>query len=285
MRAEVFPPGSATPQPAAAFAEPGLHRPDTLEAYRSAVERAIRQMNQCIADPLDLGQLAAAGATSKFHFVRIFDEITGTTPHHFLASLRIQRAKQLLLNSEASITDICLQVGYSSLGSFSKTFRSLVGVSPQEFRALPRRLSALQFARAVWSFLASDTDASEPSLEGVVEGPAKPRGFTFIGTFTKGVPQGVPYSGTVLLKPGRFRIQRPALPEFHLLAAFIPLTAQLTTIVTTLPVSLVANCRIQTIPNVQSLAPRLQLRPLCFTDPPIVLALPALPPWREILTK
>jgi AraC-like DNA-binding protein len=285
MRTEVFVASLTAPPLSAAFAEAGLHRPDTFEAYRSAVERSIHQMNQRMADPLDLSQLAAAAATSKFHFVRVFDQITGTTPHHFLASLRIQRAKELLLNSEESITDICLQVGYSSLGSFSKTFRALVGVSPQEFRALPKRLSALQFARAVWSFLASDTDSREPLIEGVVEGPAKPRGFTFIGTFTKGVPQGVPYSGTVLLKPGRFRIQRPDFPEFHLLAAFIPLTAQLTTIVTTLPVSLVASCRIQTAPTVQSLAPRLQLRPLCFTDPPIVLALPALPPWREILTK
>src|SRR4030066_175369 len=61
-----------------------------------------------------------------------FDEITGTPPHHFLACLRMQRAKELLLQSESSITDICLEVGYTSLGSFSTTFRELVGFSPQE---------------------------------------------------------------------------------------------------------------------------------------------------------
>jgi AraC-like DNA-binding protein len=131
-------------------------RAGTAEAYAVAVERVLRHMRGNLAEPLDLDALARIAAISKFHFVRVFDQLTGTTPHHFLACLRMQRAKELLLQSERAITDICFDVGYNSLGSFSKTFSDLVGVSPQEFRRFPKRLKPMQFARAVWHFLASD---------------------------------------------------------------------------------------------------------------------------------
>jgi AraC-like DNA-binding protein len=252
-------------------------RADTTDAYQTAVERAIRHMKLHLADPLDLDEIAEIAAVSKFHLVRVFDEITGTTPHHFLACLRIQRAKELLLDGESSITDVCMEVGYSSLGSFSKTFTALVGFSPQYFRSMPKRLNAVQFAKAVFGFLASRYQAMRPQLEGIVDGPTKPAGFTFIGTFTKGVPQGIPYSGTVLLNRGKFRIKRPVIPEFHLMAVLVPFSADLTAIMATIPVGLVASLRIQNGDNSPSVKPRLHLRPVRPTDPPIVLALPALP--------
>jgi AraC family transcriptional regulator len=245
----------------------------------------INHMKRRLEEPLDLDHAAEIAAISKFHLVRVFDEITGTTPLHFLACLRIQRAKELLLTSGASITDVCMQVGYTSLGSFSSTFSSLVGVSPQEFRELPKRLSPLQFAKAVWRYLGSDNSFSGPAVEGEVKGPGRPRGFTFVGVFTKGVPQGVPFSGTVLLKAGPFRIQRPEIPEFHLLAALIPFSADLTAIVATLPVGWVASLRVQADHLDAPMKPLLRLRPLRAIDPPIVLALPALPPWRGTFTR
>ena len=261
-----------------------LHRADTVEAHETAVERVIAHMKLHLEDAFDLDHIAQLAAISKFHFVRVFEEITGTTPHHFLACLRVQRAKELLLNSESPITEICFEVGYASLGSFSATFSALVGVSPQQFRTLPKRLTPTQFAKAVWHFLASDRKVVGRVLEGVVEGPGNVRGFTFVGAFTTGVPQGMPFSGTVLLAPGRFRIQRPEAPEFHLLGAFIPLSADLSTIVTTLPVGMVASLRVQNTDAEATSKPRLRLRPLRVTDPPIVLALPALSPWRGMFT-
>jgi AraC family transcriptional regulator len=261
-----------------------LHRVGTVEAHEKAVERVISHMRQHLEEPFDLDQIAQVAAISKFHCVRVFEETTGTTPHHFLSCLRVQRAKEVLLNTEAPITDICLQVGYSSLGSFSATFSALVGVSPQQFRTLPKRLTPTQFGKAVWHFLASGQKITGRALEGVVEGPSKLRGFTFVGTFSSGVPQGMPYSGTVLLTPGKFRIQQPETPEFHLLAAFIPLSADLSTIVTTLPVDMVASTRVRHTGTDVSVKSRLCLRALRPTDPPIVLALPALSPWRDLFT-
>jgi AraC-like DNA-binding protein len=259
---------------------PSSHRAGTVESNQVSVERAIRHMKEHLAEPLDLDGLAQIAAISKFHFVRVFDETTGTTPHHFLSCLRIQRAKESLLKSRTPITEVCLEVGYNSLGTFSKTFSELVGLSPQEFRAMPQRLTAKQFATAIWSYLAARKKISGPNIEGVVVGPARPKGFTFIGTFTKGVPLGVPISGTVMIGRGKFCIERPPLPEFHLLAALLPLSASLTQMAANLPVCLVASVRVQNDVGTPPQQHLLRLRPLRPTDPPIVLALPALPPLR-----
>ena len=251
-----------------------------MEANLVSVERAILHMRAHLDEPLDLDRIARVAAVSKFHFVRVFDEVTGTTPHHFLACLRVQRAKERLLNSSLSITDVCMEVGYNSLGTFSKTFNELVGLSPQEFRAMPRRLTAKQFATAIWRYLAARKKIQGPTIEGVVEGPGRPRGFTFVGTFTKGVPLGVPFSGTVMIRHGGFCIERPPMPEFHLLAALVPLSASLAEMAVNLPISLVASLRVRNLPDARPQNPCLCLRPLRPTDPPIILALPALPPLR-----
>jgi AraC-like DNA-binding protein len=253
-----------------------MHRASTMEAYTIAVERAICHMKAHLAEPLDLDQLARVASISRFHLVRVFDELTGTTPHHFLACLRMQRAKDLLLAPGASITEVCLEVGYTSLGTFSTTFSTLVGFSPQEFRVMTKRLTVRQFAVAIRRFLTADRRICEPRIDGVVEGPPKSRGFIFVGSFTHGVPQGAPLSGNVMLKPGAFCIKRPMIPEFHLLAVLIPFTAKWSTMAANLPVRLVAGLRVQNQDPAKPLRPQLRLRPVRPTDPPIVLALPPL---------
>jgi AraC family transcriptional regulator len=262
-----------------------VHRGNTLDAYRTAVERAIAYMKDHLTEPLDLDELAHVAAISKFHLVRVFGEMTGISPRYFLACLRIQRAKELLLAREASVTDVCSEVGYTSLGSFSNSFRELVGLTPEAFHALPKTLTVRQFASAVWEYLASSRKVSGPRLEGIVESASSRRGFIFVGTFTRGVPQGVPFSGTVMVRPGTFRIQRPDLQEFYLMAVLIPFSAKIATMVATLPVGLVASLRLSNSDLESGLPPRLRLRPLRATDPPILLALPALPPWRKAFAK
>jgi AraC family transcriptional regulator len=260
-------------------AETSPHRAETAEAYQIAIERVIGHMKTHLDEPLGLDQLARIAALSKFHLVRVFDELTGTTPHHFMACLRMQRAKELLLRSDESITNICMEVGYSSLGSFSKTFNALVGLSPQVFRQMPRKLDGVQFAKAAWRYLARRRKRDEQEIEGEIDGPPHPRGFTFVGTFNGGVPQGVPYSGSILLTRGSFRVKRPPGREFHLMAVLVPFTADLTSIVATIPVGLVASRRIIASDPTLPLHIPLQLRALRPTDPPIVLALPSLPPF------
>src|SRR5690606_33742444 len=73
-------------------------------------------------------------ALSPYHFIRLFFQVYKQTPHQYLIQRRIDRAKELLRSSDLSITDICLEVGFESLGSFSTRFRNSTGLSPSEYR-------------------------------------------------------------------------------------------------------------------------------------------------------
>ncbi|WP_327094006.1 AraC family transcriptional regulator [Nocardia vinacea] len=87
------------------------------------------------AEPLNLDELAAAAGVSKYHFLRAFATVYGVTPAAYLAERRIERAQDYLRATNLTVTEVCMLVGYSSLGSFSSKFRQLVGVTPSEYQA------------------------------------------------------------------------------------------------------------------------------------------------------
>lgn len=82
-------------------------------------------------DMIGLGQVAAM---SRAHFIRSFKEAFGETPHRYLQSRRVERAMYLLRTTDRAVTDICMEIGFSSLGSFSRTFTEIVGEPPSTFR-------------------------------------------------------------------------------------------------------------------------------------------------------
>jgi AraC-like DNA-binding protein len=86
------------------------------------------------AESLFLADLASEAAISPYHFLRLFREAFGATPHQYLIDVRIERAKTLLAAEHGSVTDVCLDVGFSSLGSFSALFARRVGRSPSDWR-------------------------------------------------------------------------------------------------------------------------------------------------------
>ena len=96
--------------------------------------RARDAMDRAYAEPLDIPSLARIAHVSEAHFIRIFRGTFGETPHRYLQRRRVERAMFLLRESERSVTDICLDVGFNSLGTFSRTFRDIVGESPAEYR-------------------------------------------------------------------------------------------------------------------------------------------------------
>jgi AraC-like DNA-binding protein len=250
-------------------------RPQTEEDHARAIERAAQHIRANLVEQLDLHHLASIAFMSKFHFLRVFEEITGTTPHNFVACCRIARAKELLIKSTHSITDICMEVGYSSVGSFSTTFSMLVGASPSQFRASSQQLRASHVAEAINQFLRRDSTAGPEQLRGIVEAPPNAEGFIFIGAFDRGAPQGAPDAPAILLEPGPFCIARPRDSASHLLAAMIPFSVDLGQFALACPVSLVASQRLSaadpaTTPRV------LKLRPPKLTDPPVVVTLPLL---------
>lgn len=87
-----------------------------------------------------LEDAAAEAGYSAYYFHRLFTDTFGETPHEFLTRLRMERARKLLLAGSHSVTDICFELGFESLGSFSTRFRTLTGHSPAGFRKQARSL-------------------------------------------------------------------------------------------------------------------------------------------------
>lgn len=96
--------------------------------------RARDAMDRTYAQPLDLPALARIADTSEAHFSRTFRATFGETPHRYLQRRRLERAMYLLRGTDRDVTDICFEVGFTSLGTFSRTFRAIVGESPTEYR-------------------------------------------------------------------------------------------------------------------------------------------------------
>ncbi|MEV0156908.1 helix-turn-helix transcriptional regulator [Micromonospora sp. NPDC050686] len=92
-------------------------------------------MTAHLSEPQRLSDIAQAALLSPFHFHRVFRHVTSTTPARFLTALRMARARHLLVNSDLSVTEVCLAVGYSSLGTFISQFTKLTGLSPRRFRS------------------------------------------------------------------------------------------------------------------------------------------------------
>ncbi|MDQ6747138.1 MAG: AraC family transcriptional regulator [Candidatus Dormibacteraeota bacterium] len=107
----------------------------TAEALNRRMLRARDVMDRTYAEPLDIRALARVSSVSEGHFIRSFRATFGETPHRYLQRRRVERAMYLLRNTAGDVTDVCLDVGFTSLGTFSRTFREIVGETPTEYRA------------------------------------------------------------------------------------------------------------------------------------------------------
>ena len=102
--------------------------------------RARDALRETTESPPSIQQVGRQAGISTFHFIRLFKACFGETPHQVRVQAQIERAKRLLFASEQSVTDICLEVGFSSLGSFSSAFSQRVGLSPSRYQERVRRL-------------------------------------------------------------------------------------------------------------------------------------------------
>jgi AraC family transcriptional regulator len=123
-----------------------VRRSDELELSRVGlvdrrIRRAVEMMHAHMDRDLPIEELAGAAYLSPFHFARLFKKLTGTSPHAYLANLRVQRAQQLLAETDLSISELSARVGYSSPSHFSKAFRQSTGLTPRAFRAAILRVS------------------------------------------------------------------------------------------------------------------------------------------------
>jgi AraC-like DNA-binding protein len=105
--------------------------------------RARDFMDSALDRRVRLDEAARQACLSRFHFHREFTRAFGETPLQFLTRRRMDRARWLLARGGHSVTQVCLEVGYESLGTFSTLFRSRVGCSPSEYQRALRRIHAL----------------------------------------------------------------------------------------------------------------------------------------------
>jgi len=103
-----------------------------LDLYRRIVQAKLF-IDDNFAEPIDAGDIADEACYSKFHFIRTFKTIYGRTPHQHLTHVRVEKAKEML-ELGTSVTDTCFAVGFDSLGSFTRLFKSRVGFTPSEYQ-------------------------------------------------------------------------------------------------------------------------------------------------------
>ena len=105
-----------------------------VEDLNRRLLRARDAMDRAYAEPLDVPGVAAIAHISSAHFIRTFRSVFGETPHRYLQRRRVERSMFLLRETDRSVTDVCFDVGFTSLGTFSRTFSALVGETPSGYR-------------------------------------------------------------------------------------------------------------------------------------------------------
>jgi AraC-like DNA-binding protein len=105
-----------------------------VEDLNRRLLRARDAMDRAYAEPLDVRTVAAIAHISEAHFSRSFRSAFGETPHRYLQRRRVERSMFLLRETDRSITDICFDIGFTSLGTFSRTFREIIGQTPSNYR-------------------------------------------------------------------------------------------------------------------------------------------------------
>ena len=144
-----------------------------VEESNRRLLRARDAMDRRYAEPLDVPTLARIAHVSEAHFIRTFRATFGETPNRYLQRRRVERAMFLLRSADRSVTDICMDVGFSSLGTFSRVFRDIVGEPPSRLPAARAAAAGAVVLRdgvaATEQFRRSSRGVSAPSVLAHVE--------------------------------------------------------------------------------------------------------------------
>jgi AraC-like DNA-binding protein len=171
-------------------------------------------MRSQIGQPLSLQSMARIGFASRFHFNRTFRQITGIPPSQFLYALRLDAARRLLTQTQRKVIDICYDVGYNSVGTFTRRFTNVLGVSPTAFRELtqaPR--AAVPRHRA-----ASPKRRMGHRVSGRISVPGDFHGMILVGLFETPIPQAQPVACAIAGEQGFYQIEDAPEGEFYLFA-------------------------------------------------------------------
>jgi len=160
-------------------------------SYEEIVSLVITNIKKNLGEDLTLKIMADSVYLSPFYFNRIFRETTGLPPKEFLSALRMEKSKELLHNTNLRITDVCLEVGFNSLGTFTNRFHKYVGVSPKDYRKGNRTLE----------YSINKNPSKFATIRGIVNKEEESKECIMIGLFNKAIPQGKPISCTIIQDP------------------------------------------------------------------------------------
>ena len=194
-------------------------RDSTLRSHCESVERVIEAMKLQLDQPMPLESMARIACASPYHFNRTFRQITGLPPAQFLYALRLDAARRLLMQTQRRVIDICYDVGYNSVGTFTRRFTDLLGISPRQLRALARAARLPQNREA-------DTRQGRPRrsgqpVSGYIRTPAGFHGLIFAGLFQDPIPQGEPLACAAPTEGGFYRIDHAPEGESYVFAVGI----------------------------------------------------------------
>ena len=240
------------------------------------IERVIMAMRERFEEKFPLSSMAEIAIQSPFHFIRTFHLTTGITPRQFLGAVRLEAAKRLLLTTKRSVTDVCFDVGYNSLGTFTTRFTRLVGLNPRSLRRLARSMEFTLdwFQRAGDGGTRPETRGA--SIGGQIVAPDTFNGLVFVGAFPTAIPQGSPAACALTrgssaftlgpLREGTYYVMATAVAQADDPLHFLLYDNQLRGRAGPLVV----------VGTQVSGSGVIRLRPPLVTDPPILVALPGL---------
>ena len=249
-------------------------RVDTVEFHARAVQRVISRIRQGLDEGITLREMAAVAHMSPYHFIRTFRQVTGVPPRRFLSALRVEAATRMLLETDNSVTAICLDVGYSSLGTFIRRFSDVLGVSPSKLR-VSRKSPVKDLLTRPGNSIPTMVGIASQGIRGRIQAPASFAGAIFVGLFSTPIPEGKPVACGISFLAGDYFLTPVRQGRYYLFALGIPWPntvgdyfrhesalrggGQLITVGTD-----ILDCE------------EISLRPALSTDPPILMNLPTL---------
>nr|AFV52137.1 AraC-like transcriptional regulator [Streptoalloteichus sp. ATCC 53650] len=241
-----------------------------------AVRKVVETMRERPGEQFTIDDMARTAMFSKFHFTRMFQRVTGVSPSRFLAAVRLQEAKRLLVSTSLSVTEISLRVGYNSVGTFSYRFRTSVGLSPSLYRELGECTQQMCLDSKP---LLSPSAAPATTLRGRIGRPREGDvGLVFVGLFPGRLPHGRPVRCTVLPGPGSYVLNDVVPGTWYLLTHSVSADrSEMLRLHDHDPGLFIGSIGPITIrPGTSTRLPEITLRPADALDPPVLLSLVSL---------